>query len=185
MHDGFFLRFGLGFGSFGDTVETDSGPREGSELSLSGSLVGLDFLMGGTVADGLVIGGGFFVGGVPAPKNELDGENVQRNSDVERGFTMVGPFLGWYPDAKGGLNLQLLVGGATLRDADPDDDDQRYEADGAGIALGAGYDFWIGDEWSFGLMARFAFAGLTRNDSFAEERHSVFLPALLLGFTYH
>ncbi len=172
-------------GSFRDSVQTDSGPRDGSELTLSGTLIGLDFLMGGTVASGFVIGGGFFAAGVPAPKNEIDGENVQRNSEVERAFSLVGPFLNWYPDPKGGLNLQLMVGGASLRDDDPDDADRGYEADGAAIALAGGYDFWVGDEWSVGVMARFTFAALTRNDSFAEEQHGVFVPAVLLLFTYH
>jgi outer membrane autotransporter protein len=32
------------------------------------------------------------------------------------------------------------------------------------VVLGAGYHFWIADEWSVGPLARFSYAPLSRDD---------------------
>lgn len=117
----------------------------GTEVQASVQLI-----LGGTLLPGLVVGGGAI--GDP-------------------GLGVFGPFVRYYPDPKEGLYAQLMVGPATATgDFDDEDDDQGV---GAGVSAGAGYDFWIGDEWSAGVLGRVTFisAGI--------------VPAVLATITYH
>ena len=49
------------------------------------------------------------------------------------------------------------------------------------LALGAGYDFWVGNEWSIGPMFRLAYAPMGIDDTDV----TTISPALLATFTYH
>jgi hypothetical protein len=49
------------------------------------------------------------------------------------------------------------------------------------MALGVGYDFWVGNEWSIGPMFRIAYAPM----SIEETSVNAIAPALLATFTYH
>src|SRR5438045_765689 len=64
-HDGFYLRLGLGFGGVGGNVTPDAG---GPTTSMKGGTVSSELAFGGTVAPGLVIGGGIYSMIVPSPK---------------------------------------------------------------------------------------------------------------------
>lgn len=74
------------------------------------------------------------------------------------------PFLGW-----GGLS--------TTHKGNTSDDDPT----GLVTAIGVGYDFWVAPEWSLGVMGRFAYAPLKRDDL----TFSTIAPALLFTVTYH
>ena len=52
--------------------------------------------------------------------------------------------------------------------------------------LGAGYEFWISDQWSLGLLGRFTF-GVTQgaDNRNVDWSHVSYAPALLIGATYH
>ena len=184
-HDGFFMRLGLGFGVFRDSVETDSGVNVGSDMMLSGGLLAIDIMFGGTPADGLVIGGALAAGPIPEPKTEIDGDRVDLDNDVERAFSILGVLFQWYPDPKTGLHLQGILGLASVDESNHSDSDDDFQAGGGAIAVGGGYEWFVGTQWSLGLTARIAAASLVRNDDVAEETHSVIAPSLLFGATFH
>jgi hypothetical protein len=196
VHDGFYLRFGTGFGVYEERLESDDSSVYGGEVG--GRTVGIaslgEFAMGGTISSGLVLGGGVYTAKLlsghfrvdesspAAPPSELDPEL--------RELTVLGPFLDWYPRPHRGLHLQVAVGLAAVTTTNggfDEDDEDTYRAFGAGVVLGVGYEWWIGDEWSIGAMARAQAAAVSGEDD-AKVRwfHGVSTsPALLLTLTYH
>jgi hypothetical protein len=109
-----------------------------------------------------------------------------------RDLTIFGPFVDWYPNPRSGFHLQAALGIAALTSGngdrfDSDDDDDDYRAFGAGIVLGLGYEWWVGNEWSLGVLARTQAAGLEgEDDSGVRWVHAAGAsPSLLLTLTYH
>jgi hypothetical protein len=197
VHDGFYLRFGSGFGVYEERMESDETSLYGGEVG--GRTTGVatvgEFAMGGTIARGLVLGGGFYTAKLLAGHFRLDDSSaVNPPGELEpelRDLVMVGPFLDWYPKPTRGLHFQAAVGLASLssgsRGFDDEDDDARYDAVGGGLVLGVGYEWWIGDEWSIGALGRIQAAAVTGEDD-ANVRwfHGVSTgPTLLLTLTYH
>src|SRR6188474_2336923 len=68
-HDGFYLRLGGGLGYVADSVESEDLPFVGGtiEASLTGGAFATDVALGGAVAPGLIIGGGWFAETMPSP----------------------------------------------------------------------------------------------------------------------
>lgn len=54
----------------------------------------------------------------------------------------------------------------------------------AGTVAG-GYEWWIGTQWSVGLLARLTYAGLIFENEDIDERHNVFVPGPVTTFTHH
>jgi len=140
-HDGFYLRLeggGLGF----DTAQAHASP---SLAHLDGTSKQGFILIGGTPLPGLVLGGGLRQG-------TSHGTFVHGRDDGFRfdAFTPgVGAFVDWYPSPTRGWHLgayagtgMTFVNGSTWTHA--------AEIDGA---LFAGYDAWIGEQWSLGIDA--------------------------------
>ena len=194
-HGGFYLRFGAGFGVYEERTESEESDVYGGEVS--GRSVGLasvgEFAMGGTVGRGLVLGGGIYTARLLSGHFTLDESSpagLPRELDPElRELVVVGPFMDWYPNPRRGFHLQAALGFASLTDGGSnfDDDDEDYQAFGGGLVLGVGYEWWIGNEWSLGALARVQGAAVTGKDD-ADVRwfHGVSTnPALLLTLTYH
>ena len=176
-HEGFYLRAGLGFGIFTDRFEGDLGWLDATASGGSGAL---ELMVGGSLMDGLILGGGVVVEHVVDPAIEV--ENVRVEDDVAVGtFVLVGPFLDWYPSAAGGFHVQLLLGGSRI-DIRSDDGGYREHAPvGGGAALGAGYDWWLADEWAIGFLGRISASTMTDDD----VSHEVFAASLLATITYN
>jgi hypothetical protein len=196
-HDGFYLRFATGFGVYEERLESDDTALYGGEVS--GRTIGIaslgEFAMGGTVSRGLVLGGGFYTAQLLAGSFKPDGSSAgippaELDPDF-RELLVVGPFLDWYPRPSRGLHFQVAVGFAGITAGTNgnlgDDDEDAYVAVGGGIVLGAGYEWWIADDWSLGVMARAQAAALSAEDD-ADVRwfHGVSTgPSLMLTLTYH
>ena len=180
-HDGFFLRIQLGPGYFFDRRSIE---REGLDLEIvseiGGYATGFEFLAGGTVGSGIVIGGTLAFARV-ANYDRTVGAISAETADVI-GFSLIGPFIDWYPDEEGGFHVfgTLALAGASSRDDD-------WEAGGLAFGAGAGYDWWIADEWSIGLLGKIVLAGLEDKTSTAERRlvNGIAVPTLMFGATYH
>jgi hypothetical protein len=139
LHDGFYYRAAAG-PALSSLVATGPSGR----TDLNGSTGGM-VLVGGTPSRGFVVGGGLtevaaygrFVGGV------YDGAQV----DVSE--WKVGPFVDWYPDPTRGFHLGALTGLSVSI--------LRSTTNQSSAALGAtifgGYDWWIGPQWSLGVLA--------------------------------
>lgn len=159
MHDGTYLRLSpnLGMLSATRTVEGASG-----ELTISGFSTGFDFMIGGTVTKGLVIGGALV--GSSASKPKMEGKfgalTVSGNADGSMLFAGVGVFANYYFDPAQGFYVQPLVGFATEQVVNPDGT-AGDSPSGTMFGIGAGYDFWVGDEWSIGPTGRLIYAPLS------------------------
>ncbi|HEY5546601.1 MAG TPA: outer membrane beta-barrel protein [Gemmatimonadaceae bacterium] len=115
--EGFWIGFGIGFGSLG-CDECDE--RE------SGASVYLR--MGGTLSQRLLLGG------------EVSAWS-KTEGDVTRSVSNVGPVLTFYPNANGGFFLKGSIGLAT---ASFELGSITIEETGVGLTLGLGYDARVG-----------------------------------------
>lgn len=201
-HDGFYMRLELGAGYLaGSRVsETDAYQFEEDVYQLVGNVTGIAqvgaFMLGGTVASGFVLGGGAW--GSNAPLSDYSGQVVEmgerpftiadRNAGVGLASTsVIGPFLAWYPDPTNGLNAEVAFGlgvGTIESNAFTDTFNvEGYAAAGWGLQVGFGYDFWIGEQWSLGLLARASYVNLgIRGET---NTLSAWVPAFAGAATFH
>jgi hypothetical protein len=202
-HDGFYVRLALGVGALiGSRTEVYAPFDE--EYEMQGDLSGVAqvgaLMIGGTVAPGLVLGGGAW--GVNAPSATYEGDvasvgfnanRVAAGQQVDVGLasvSLIGPFLAWYPDPTRGLHGELgagvalaSIGGAYEQTATDQLDIEEYEGAGWGAVLGIGYDFWIGEQWSLGVLGRVSYTSVgvsTETNTF-----DAFAPAIAGTATYH
>jgi hypothetical protein len=195
-HDGFYLRFGSGFGIYEERLESDESDLYGGDVS--GRSVGIssvgEFAMGGTIREGLVLGGGLYTAKLLSGHYRSDassaGDPPLELDPEARDLVMLGPFLDYYPRPSRGLHFMAALGLAGMTatlGGRTDDDDDRYTAVGGGLVFGVGYEWWVGDEWSLGAMARAMAVALSGKDE-ADVRwfHGIGAsPSLMLTLTYH
>jgi hypothetical protein len=57
--------------------------------------------------------------------------------------------------------------------------------------VGFGHEWWVGDQWSLGILGRVTYGSLTGKEEFrslpsdTEWSHSVLAPSVLMSVTYH
>lgn len=182
-HDGFYLRIGLGGGYLGSKVE----PSEGT-LHASGGGAAFEFALGGTVAEGLVIGGGLYTAGVARTRWTGDGIGSSVRGGGES-LALLGPFVDYYPDPKSGFHVQGAIGIAGIafekhRSGLPPQD---WSGSGGGLMFGTGYEFWVGEQWSIGGIARLLLVSATmrEKDSDIDFSSKSFAPSILFVATHH
>jgi hypothetical protein len=180
-HDGLYARLGAGIPFAFGSAERDGG---GPKADISGIGLATELAIGGTLAPGLVLGGGVYSMILPSPKYEFDGG--EQTLGTHHAGTL-GPFVDYYFDPKGGLHAQAALLVAFLVVDEKKDEFEGENGGGFGVMAGVGYDFWIGEQWSVGPLFRFTYAKLnvTGNDSEAESDVTLMAPALLAAFTYH
>lgn len=104
---------------------------------------------------------------------------------------LVGPLLDWYPWPQRGLHFQASPGLAVFiaGQGDTPGDAPRLRAHtalGWGVSVAAGYEFWIGEEWSLGLLGRLLYSATDGRDAPGNDwSHRMLAPAIGLTTTYH
>jgi hypothetical protein len=196
-HDGFYFRIALGFGGLVASGAVRDNARDANEGSVT-SLGALgELALGGTVGSGLVIGGGTWnavpinptmkyrtlaSGETPAsPEVEVSEPKVSAHG-------LLGPFIDWYVQPEKGLHIQAAIGLANGGYEEPGDNHDTITLWGFGGMLGVGYEWWVGEQWSMGLLARATSGSISGVDpTDKNEEHSVLFvaPGALLTFTYH
>jgi hypothetical protein len=202
-HDGFYLRLGIGFTYASDSLESEtvtvcfsSGCADGKiEGTISGLGAATEIALGGTVAPGLVIGGGIYNHVIPgAVSDDLSFGGVSIDEDVEFEttlFTLYGPFVDYYFDPLSGFHLQGSIGLAMLATGKGEFESsgtavEEQTATGVGIMVGVGHEWWVGEQWSVGILGRVTYGSLTgKDDDDVEWSHSVLAPAVLFTATMH
>lgn len=139
-HDGFYLRLGLGGGVAIATLTTTMDSKS------HGANIATEVAAGWALRPGLVLGLGTFPMVVPKPTYDGVAAGGQHVSGT-------GPFVDYYLDPAKGLHFQ---GGLLFSAGYLDGSSQRggKVGFGYGLMLGGGYDLFVADEWSLGLLAR-------------------------------
>jgi opacity protein-like surface antigen len=170
VHDGFYFRVGLGVGGF--NAKGSVTPDNGDAMTISGGGLAFDLLLGGTIAPGFVLGGGFIFQQTVKPDVSLAG-GASAQYDQNANFGVLGPFLEWYPNPRGGFHVNGMIGLAAMTLSDPNTGESKAADRGVGLAVGAGYDFWVAPQWSLGLGGRLFGGSVSNTSGGIEEKFSV------------
>jgi hypothetical protein len=178
------LRLGLGVGTGNFTVKEEA-PI--GDVDVSGIGPSVELALGGTVAPGLVIGGGIYGTSVPSPEYSAQG---QTSNGGLASVSMIGPFVDYYFNPNQGFHGEAAVGYTALSAAKAEDDPYPTEdssGGGFGVVLGVGYEWWVGDEWSLGALGRVQYVSGSVKGADTDNSRDVSGTAisLLLTGTYH
>ncbi|MEZ4220962.1 MAG: autotransporter domain-containing protein [Polyangiaceae bacterium] len=180
-HDGFYLNLGL---NFGYSMVSWSVDGAGSlDQDLSGLSSGFDLLIGGTPVPGLVIGGGLI--GVRTSDPKIKTGSVETTADGTMLLAGLSLFGQYYFDPAEGFFLQGQLGYAVLDFVNSNGSSGGNDPTGFLVGVGAGYDFWIGEQWSVGPVARFLYASTSVEAGAAKATQSYLYPSLGVAFTLH
>jgi hypothetical protein len=155
-HDGFYLRLATGFGGYNETITAEDADES---TTVSGMSNVSELAIGGALRPGVILGGGVWTSSVMSSDRHVRG--MDPPDEVLGGsgnFTLVGPFVDWYFDARRGLHLQGAVGFATVRgwDLPEAQDNPDAVSVGGGLMVGFGYEWWVSNQWSVGVLGRLA-----------------------------
>jgi hypothetical protein len=164
LHDGFFLRLGIGAGllqtssSFEGTIGSRPADEALGEFTYSGTGIALDFVIGGTPFAGFVMGYGFAGQVIPEPtvKMENTPSGDQEKSASSLGAAIHGLAIDVFPNPHGNLELGGLLGFAQVGTGA-----EGEESSGFGAALWGGYGLWANDQTSLAALLRFGFTHTT------------------------
>lgn len=169
------------------------------EGTLTGIPVLVDVMIGGSPIPNLAVGGVLGGGASSDPKltiqappgttleQELGATGFQIDGDtvtltgVNLNLLRVGAFADYYFGAESNLHGLLEVGytSVSFSGGNSSSDDLT----GLSLGAGLGYDAWLSEHWSLGLLARFSFASLNAQQS--DLKSKLLLPSLLLSLTFH
>lgn len=153
-HDGFYLRIGTGFGGYGESITAENADQS---TTVSGMATVGEFALGGAIRPGFVIGGGFWTSTVAASERVTNGPMPPPEVLGGSGnYTLFGPFFDYWLKPTGGLHVQAAIGLATVRGWDLPNvqDNPGWVSFGGGAMVGLGYDWWVSEQWSFGVLGR-------------------------------
>lgn len=206
-HDGFFLRMAIGFGATSGSMQSaetldicDDEACYGGRMRAdwSGLAVASELSIGGTVGRRVVLGFGIFGHTIPTLtmsqiKFGSGSQTVKAEQDVEfdsGSLFIYGPFIDIYFKPESGFHLQGAIGYASFNIEDGTWDDGTsvsniHHAGGTGVLVGLGYEWWIGDQWSAGILGRLAYGSVKGKDEGIELEHKLTIPSLLATFTFH
>ena len=193
VHDGFYLRFAGGLGGISDKLNGDGHVREGSAGTLDGTVSGFagatEVAVGLTPFRGWVVGVAIDTLTMPSASGSL-GAGAGRFEFETSQLATYGALVDYYLDPLRGFHVQASVGlasyimgqgnssGATI--APP------HAALGFGFMLGVGNQWWIGREWTLGVLPRLMLAWTNGVDEFGGAfSHRTIGYSLLLTATYH
>lgn len=118
--------------------------------------VGFDFdlMIGGSPVRDLAIGVALGGLAVPEPTFEQEDGSEFDGTDINMNLVHFGLFADYYPIEDSNFHALLGFGydAVTFSGSGANGLDER--ADGFGVALGLGYDFWVANRWSLGFLGR-------------------------------
>jgi hypothetical protein len=194
-HDGFYLRFATGFGSYDERFQSQANAAYGGRVSaqVRGISGASEVAVGFTPWEGFVIGGGVYSADVLTSTVLVnEGRTLPEGFDAtSRDFSMVALFIDRYFVPTLGVHFQAALGVASQTGVDiggVDVQRAHQAAEGPGLMLGFGYETWMLDQWSLGALVRASFGVLFSRDEAVDARwvhYVVSLPEFLMTVTYH
>lgn len=194
VHDGFYLRMGIGLGggSFAGSVTSSDSTLDGAGIEGKGLTIPIELSLGGTLGSGFVLGVSSFGDATPAPHDTVKNYGQQVEGDAGTIIvSAIGPFVDYYFDPTAGLHAQAGIGYAAVTaqkgSGSPEIPGDDYAGSGYLATLGFGWESWIGEQWSAGILGRVQYgaASLKASGSSDTADVKILLPTLLATFTYH
>ncbi len=186
-HDGFYLRLSTGFGPYNESI---SQPKQDSHTTVSGIASTGDFAIGGSPRPGLILGGAVWTTSVLVADARTDaGALVPPSAGERSSYSVIGPWMDYYFNPQGGLHMPASLGFAVVRGLDAEGG--RFNRDntafGAGFLIGVGYEWWIADEWSIGILGRLTgIIATSKDDDGHRWIHAIgSAPSVLFTATYN
>jgi outer membrane autotransporter protein len=183
-HDGFFFRAALGYAHLNGAGKVGDGTTQ--DIDITGGGANVSFWFGGTPASGLVLGGALLGHAFAEPKVEVSGQS-QTAENTTVSVSAIGPFVQYYIDPKSGFYIQGVLAYVSAKTT-YEVGGTKYESEdttGGGFALGVGYDFWIGEQWSLGPEVRFLYAKVKYSGNGPDEEDTLSIPTVSLALTLH
>ncbi len=173
-HDGFYLRLALGIGGGVDRLEGslpdyDFVYEDGRAGRMYSFTVPTEVALGYTVAPGLVTGAGIYNTLWTAPT--ADAETAPDYDFETTQLALFGPMVDFYPLPQEGWHLQGALGLASFNmgfgttGIAPPRYAQAHVTMGMGFMLGAGYEWFVAEQWSVGFLLRTMRGYSTGSDS--------------------
>jgi hypothetical protein len=187
LHDGFYLRLSTGLGPYNERIDR---PGQESHASVNGIAHTAEVAAGTTIRPGVVLGAAFWSSTVLASSTRTFVGEVMTSSTAQNPSSWVaGPWIDYYYDPRGGLHIPAAFGIALVNGLEVDGSrlSRTNNALGAGMLLGLGYDWWISDQWSVGVLGRVtAIAATSQDDDGRRWFHLVgSAPSVLFSATYN
>jgi hypothetical protein len=197
-HDGFFLRFGLGVGYFSSSGSASETGFADSNYTVKGGALALDISIGGAVAPGVILAASLTGTSTGSATVHTDGFPDTSSSAA---LSALGLMVDYYPNPAEGFHLggALSIAGVSYNSDSQSNNNDDTRAGGA-ISGHIGYEWWVGTDWSIGLMGRITYAHATRRIDVSsttvngvqitaagsqEWKDSVVSPAVLFVATYN
>jgi hypothetical protein len=186
VHDGLYLRISTGVGAYNERIDR---PGQESHVSVTGLAYTGDIAFGVAIQRGVVVGAGFWSTTVLASSTRSFNDEVTTSSAAQNPTSWVaGPWLDYYFDPRRGLHVPAALGFAVIDGLEVEGArlSRNNPAFGAGLLLGLGYEWWIAEQCSLGIVARAtAIAAVNK----AEDGRSWFhlagtAPSILLSVSY-
>lgn len=160
-HDGFFLAFGLGFGSGNLDTDLDIDGSSGN-MTTSGMSSSFDFRIGGAVTENLILHATLVGSAInePTTKNS-DGEKAKIFDNTGVSLLGVGVTKYFMP-----LNLFASgsVGAAQFTYKVDGQENKKLDGTGYGFQLKVGKEWWVSSNWALGVAGDFEWASITPSD---------------------
>ena len=173
-HDGFHFQLsgGLGYYSVDGAAPAN---QDFSGITLPGSI-----LLGGTVAKHFAVGGGLYLDYAPSPTYEVNGTE-QDGVVSSQSIVGLGLYVDYYIDTKvNGLHVQGFAGWGGL-ETSFNGNVGGSDPTGLVTSLGVGYEWWLTDQWSGGVMGRLLYAPLDLSGT----SFTTYEPAIVGTLTWH
>jgi hypothetical protein len=159
-HDRLYVRWSGGVASLSVARSTEregtasSSAYEGDSSSLGGASIFAELSIGGTPFRNLVIAGTLLGNNLPAAwLNLASGSRLVLGSPLW--FAFLGPTVDFFPLRSGGFHAGVGVGWAVATAGVQQDHlFDTIGGGGVGGTLSTGYDVWVADDWSLGLIGR-------------------------------
>lgn len=171
-HDGLYLRLSLDAGYLSAGVDS----RE--DFRVRGPAIGIDLMIGGTPARGFVVGGGYVIDIASSPTVATSQEKFRANATLSA--STLGVFADWFFDPSGGFHAGALAGYSTSRFT-VDEINAEAVATGVGGSVFTGYDAWVADQWTIGVLVRATGSALSSSEGGVEE--SVYPGSIMVALT--
>ena len=160
-HDDFYMQLTTGLGYYHVSADPDT--------TISGMTTPFGLMMGGTIKPGFAIGGGLFFDYSSSPSIEAGG--AEADLGTAQMLLGLGAHADYYLKPEGGLHFTGFLGWGGLEETEGTG---GSDPTGLVIGLGGGYDWFISDEWSGGILGKLDYAPLKFNDaSFTTTAFSV------------